>query len=264
MPTKTIAFIHGAFVTKHSWAPWIERYQALGYHAEALAWPLRDKPVDVLKRAHPDPSLGEVSLKDVIEHLAVAVQRLGEQPVLIGHSLGGLLTQLLLQRGLAVAGVAIDSVPPQGIIPTQLSFYKAGWPLINPFIPVSKPYYMSFAEFQYAFTNGLPLAAQRAAYDAEAVPESRRIVRQGLTSLAKVDFNKSHPPLLLIAGEKDNFIPPGINLANFRAYHSNGSGSVTELKEFPGRTHYIIGQPGWEEVADFALAWLKRHNVLVE
>ncbi|MBI1879148.1 MAG: alpha/beta hydrolase [Chloroflexi bacterium] len=98
MATKTIVFIHGAFVTKHSWTPWVERYQAQGYNAMALAGPGRDKPVKTLKQAHPDPQLGELSLKDVIDHFVSAVQALDEKPALIGHSLGGLLTQSLKLR----------------------------------------------------------------------------------------------------------------------------------------------------------------------
>ena len=262
MATKTIVFIHGAFVTKHSWTPWVERYQAQGYNAIALPWPGRDEPVKALKQAHPDSQLGQLSLKQIMDHYINTLQALDEKPVLIGHSLGGLLAQLLLQWHLGVAGIAIDSVPPLGVIPTQWSFYRAGWPLINPFIPASRPYYMTFKEFQYAFVNGLPLAEQQAAYETQLVPESRRVVRGGLTFLAKIDFMKPRPPLLLIAGAKDQFIPAALNKANYERYQ--GSPSVTDFKEFSGRTHYIIGQKGWEVVANYALGWLHQHKLLAD
>jgi pimeloyl-ACP methyl ester carboxylesterase len=213
-----------------------------------------------LKKAHPDRQLGQLSLQQVIDHYADALKALDEKPILIGHSLGGLLTQLLLGRELALAGVAINSVPPQGVLPKQLSFFRAGFPVINPLFPDSAPYYMSFGEFQYAFVNGLPLAEQQAAYDAHAVPESRLVVRQGRSDLAKVDFKKKRPPLLFIAGEKDHFMPSPLNRDNYKAYRR--SRSVTEFKEFPGRTHFIIGQMGWEEVADYALAWLQRRQLV--
>jgi len=260
MATKTIVFVHGAFVTKHSWQPWVERYQAHGHNALAIAWPERDRPVAALKQAHPDPALGQISLQQVLDHHIRLIQGLAEKPVIIGHSLGGLLTQLLIQRDLGVAGVPVDAVPPLGIIPTQWSFLKAGWPLINPFISAGTPYYMSFPEFQYAFTNGLPEAEQRAAYDHQAVPESRRIVRGSLTALAKVDFMKPHAPLLFIAGEKDNFIPAGLVKAAVKRYQAGPS--LTALKEFPGRNHYLMAQTGWEEIADYILVWLRGQKVL--
>jgi pimeloyl-ACP methyl ester carboxylesterase len=170
------------------------------------------------------------------------------------------LTQLLLQRDLGVAGVAVDSVPPQGVIPTQLSFIRAGLPVLNPFVPISRPYYMTFKQFQYAFANGLPLEAQKAAYDAQTVPESRRVAWGALSSVAKVDFKKARPPLLFIAGTKDHFIPESLNRTNHRRYKA--SPAVTDFKEFPGRNHYIIGAEGWEEVADYVLNWLHQQKVL--
>jgi pimeloyl-ACP methyl ester carboxylesterase len=260
MITRTIVFIHGAFVTKHSWDLWVERCQAQGYRTIAIAWPGRDRPVRELKQAHPEPEVGRLTFKQVLDHHIKALQSLDEKPVLIGHSTGGLLTQLLLQRDLGVAGVAVDSVPPQGVIPTQLSFIRAGLPVLNPFVPISRPYYMTFKQFQYAFANGLPLEAQKAAYDAQTVPESRRVAWGALSSVAKVDFKKARPPLLFIAGTKDHFIPESLNRTNHRRYKA--SPAVTDFKEFPGRNHYIIGAEGWEEVADYVLNWLHQQKVL--
>jgi alpha-beta hydrolase superfamily lysophospholipase len=116
---------------------------------------------------------------------------------------------------------------------------------------------MTFERFQYTFVNTLPLAEQRAAYERYVVPESRRVSRESLT--ARVDFKKPHPPLLLIAGSADNIIPASLNKANYAKFKQ--SSSVTDFKEFAGRTHFIIGQKGWEEVADFVLAWLNEKGV---
>ncbi len=260
MATKTIVFVHGAFVTKASWQAWVDRYQAQGFKALAIPWPERDQPVAALKLAHPDAALGRISLQEVLGHHVRFIEALDEKPVIIGHSLGGLLTQLLIQRGLGVAGVPVDAVPPLGVIPTQWSFLKAGWPLINPFILAGRPYYMSFAEFQYAFVNGMPEAAQRKAYETQCVPESRRIVRGSLTSLAKVDFRKPHAPLLFIAGENDHFIPAGLVRSAVAKYQAGPS--VTALKEFAGRNHYLMAQTGWEEIADYILSWLREQKVV--
>lgn len=118
---------------------------------------------------------------------------------------------------------------------------------------------MPFEDFQYTFGNDLPLAEQRAAYDADIVPESRRLSRGALSRAARVDFRKERAPLLMIAGENDHIIPASLNRSNWRRYRK--SPSVTDFKEFPGRAHYtVIAGPGWEEVADYALDWAERQT----
>ena len=256
MKTKTIVFIHGMFMTPLCWEHWIERYQARGYHCLAPAWPGRDKPIDIQLKNHPDPELGKLKLRDVVESLASAIMALGEKPAIIGHSMGGLVAQLLLQRDLAVAGVAIDPAPPMGVFTLAFSFLKANFPAINPLVPVTQPAMMSFEQFQYAFVNTLPLAEQRRAYDRYVVPESRGVPTQSLTSVGRVDFKKPHPPLLIIAGEKDHIVPASLNKTNYNKYKA--SSSLTDFKEFPGRDHFGIGEKGWEELADYSLAWLEK------
>jgi pimeloyl-ACP methyl ester carboxylesterase len=191
-----------------------------------------------------------------VESLASAIKALGEKPALIGHSMGGLVTQLLLQRDLALAGVAIDPAPPMGVFTLAFSFLKANFPVINPLVPVTQPAMMSFEQFQYAFVNTLPLAEQRRAYDRYVVPESRGVPTQSLTSVGRVDFKKPHPPLLIIAGEKDHIVPASLNKTNYIKYKA--SPSLTDFKEFPGRDHFGIGEKGWEELADYSLAWLEK------
>ena len=257
--SKTVVLIHGNFVSKRSWDPWVERYQARGYTCLAPGYPGRDGPVAELRR-NPDPALmGSLTITQVIEHLADVIRGLPEKPIVVGHSFGGLLTQQMVKRDLATAAVAISSVPPQGIIATAWPFYRSTWPVINPLVPASRPYLMPFEHFQYAFVNDLPLAEQRAAWELDVVPESRRLARGGLSAAARVDFTRPHAPLLLIGAEKDQIMPASVNRQNFRRYRQNGS--VTEYKEFPGRGHYsIIGSKGWEEVADYALDWAAKHS----
>lgn len=251
---KTIAFIHGAFVSKHCWDRWVDRYQARGYTCVPIEYPGRDKSVAELKATPNDPILGTLTIETVIDHHVRVIKALPEKPIVIGHSFGGLLTQLMVQRDLAAAAVAIDSVPPQGVITLAWSFIRSLWPVVNPLIPASRPYYMPFEDFQYAFGNDLSLEEQRAGYDADIVPESRRFGRGGLSAAARVDFKRRRAPLLMIAGEKDHIMPASLNRKNYRRYRK--SPSVTDFKEFPGRAHYsIIGAKGWEEVADYALDW---------
>ena len=115
---KTIVLIHGMFMPPLCWENWLPRYQAKGYHVFAPAWPGRDKPVETLRNVHPDPQLAKLKLSDVVEHIAKFIQSLDEKPAIIGHSMGGLVVQLLLQRDLAVAGVAIDPAAPMGVFTT--------------------------------------------------------------------------------------------------------------------------------------------------
>jgi pimeloyl-ACP methyl ester carboxylesterase len=258
MKTKTVLFIHGMFMTYRCWDQWVSRFQAQGYTCIALPWPGRGEPVTVLKNKHPDPQLGRLTLAEVIEHHVNTIRSLDDKPILIGHSMGGLITQILAQRELAAAGVAIDSGPPLGVLTAQWSFYKVNLPVINPLIPGHEPYYMPFEAFQAAFVNGMPLAEQRAAYDGQAVPESRLVGRGALSDIARIDFKKPHPPLLFIAGGADAIIPASLNKSNYEKYKA--SPSVTHFKEFPGRTHFLLGQQGWEEIADFVLSWLDKRN----
>ncbi|MDD5367783.1 MAG: alpha/beta hydrolase [Anaerolineaceae bacterium] len=257
MKAKTIVFVHGMYMTALCWEPWVEYYRTKGFICLAPAWPGRDQPVNVLRNRHPDVQLGQLTLTKVVEHYANTIKALDDLPILIGHSMGGLVVQLLLQGSLAAAGVAIDSAPPQGVFTTQWPFLKSNWPHINPFVSQDNPIEMSFERFQYTFVNGLPLAEQRAAYEKYVVPESRRVPRESLT--AKIDFTKPHPPLLLIAGSSDHLIPAALNKSNYAKYPQ--SPSITGFKEFSGRTHFTIGQNHWEEVADTILAWLDEKGV---
>lgn len=172
--------------------------------------------------------------------------------------MGALATQLLLGRGLASAAIAIDSAPPAGVFSTAFSFLKANWGHITPFANLNSPVVMTFERFQYAFVNDMPLDEQRTAFDTYVVPESRRIPRESLTSTAKIDFKKPHAPLLLIAGGNDNIIPAALNKTNHKKYKDGAS--VTDFKEFPGRNHFILGQKGWQEVADYCLEWIKKQG----
>jgi pimeloyl-ACP methyl ester carboxylesterase len=255
--SKTVVFIHGNFVSSRCWDAWVARYRSRGYTCIAIAYPGRDKPVDWLKQ-NPDPALlGSLTLPQVADYHAEVIRSLDEKPIIIGHSFGGLLTQLMVQRDLAAAAVAIDSVPPQGVLVPSWSFFRSTWPVLNPFVPASRPYLMSLKHWQYTFVNGLPLGEQRATYEQYVVPESRRLARGGLSSAARIDFKRPHAPLLFIAGEKDHIMPASLNRQNYRRYAK--SGSITEFKEFPGRTHYtVIGGQGWQEVADYALGWATR------
>jgi len=209
--SRTIVFIHGMYMTSLCWERWVTHCQAKGYKCLAPNWPGRDQPIDVLRKNHPDPQLGKLTLTDVVGHFENVIGKLNENPILIGHSMGGLVVQLLLQKDLAAAGVAIESAPPMGVFTVKWSFLKSNWPHITPFVSQSSSVEMTFENFQHT-VKPLPLEEQRAAYERYFVPESRRVPRGALT--ARVDFKKPHPPLLLIAGSDDVIIPASLNKSN--------------------------------------------------
>ena len=254
MKSKTIVLIHGMFMTPLCWEKWIPYYESKGYHVVVPAWPGRDKSVEELRAAHPDSELAKLKLNNVVEYLEAYIKGMAEKPAIIGHSMGGLAVQLLLQRDVAVAGIAIDPAPPAGVFSTEFSFVKANLPAINPFL-LNKPVQMSFEHFQYAFVNTLPMDEQRAAYDRYVVPESRGVPTSSLGTAGKVDFNRPRRPLLITAGEKDHIFPASLNRSNYQKYKGP---AVTDFKEFAGRDHFLIGSRGWEEVADYCLAWLDK------
>ncbi|MES2657285.1 MAG: alpha/beta hydrolase [Verrucomicrobiota bacterium] len=260
--SKTILLVHGLWVTPRSWEHFQKHYEARGYKVLAPAWPGIRGEVEEMRR---DPSsFNGIGIAQVLEHYAKIIAELPEKPIIIGHSYGGLITQLLIDRGLGVAGVAIDSVPAKGVYILPFSTYEALTPsLANPF-NIGGTYLFPFKRWWRVFANSLSETEARAAYDRYAIAAPERAIFDAALSniipgsLARIDFkNASHPPLLFIGGEKDVIMPAALNRKNFRKYQGP---AVVEYKEFPGRSHFIIGEKGWEEVADHALAWAEKHS----
>lgn len=251
---NTIVFITGAFVHHSCWNEWRTYFESKGYQTVAPPWPYKNASPEALRNSHPNREIAGNRLAALTDHYDNIVRQLPGKPILIGHSIGGLIVQILLQRGLGFSGVAIHSVPPQGIITFKFSFLKAGWGPLGFFTPVKKTFLMSFSQWQYAFTNGMDCDAQKEAYYKFAIPESKLIVRDTITKAARVDFKKSRAPLLLTSGSDDNTIPASLNYSNYVKY--NNSNSVTDYKEFKGRNHFVLGQPSWREDADYIFSWL--------
>jgi pimeloyl-ACP methyl ester carboxylesterase len=254
--SKTVVFITGAFVSSDCWNEWKAYFEQQGYNTLVPAWPHKDASACTLRQRHPDAEVAGQRLASLTAYFTAIVEQLPEKPILIGHSMGGLITQLLIQKDLAAAGIAIHSLQPQGIFTLKFSFYKAGWGALGFFTNTQKTYLMSFPEWQYAFTNGMSFETQKEAYYNLLVPESKLLVRDATTSAAKIDFSRPHAPLLFMSGSTDRFIPASLNYANYRKYSHRQS--VTDYKEFAGRNHFVLGQPEWKENADFILNWLKK------
>ena len=256
--SKTIVFITGAFVSHHGWKAWQSYFESKGYKTIAPAWPHKDAPAAELRNRQPDDTaLATLTLTELIDHYAAIVKALPEKPILIGHSLGGMITQILLNRDLAEAGIAIHPAPPLGVFPYEFSFLKAGWKALGLFSSTKKTYLMSFKDWQYAFVNGMALKEQKKAYEENTIPESKTVARGALTSAAKIDYEKPHAPLLITSGDTDTIIPAHLNYRNYKKYKQNGS--VLDYKEFKGRNHFVVGLPTWKEDADYILEWIGKH-----
>lgn len=257
--SKQIVFITGAFVHHSCWDGWRNFFEARGYTTIAPPWLHKEGPDAATLRARQpnDVDLALLTLDKLLDYHAGIVSSRSERPILIGHSFGGMMTQVLLNRGLAAAGVAIHSFPPQGIFPYEFSFFKAAWRALGLLTPVKKTYLMSFSTWQYAFVNGMPLEEQQKAYDKLTIPESKTVSRGGLTKAASLDWHKPHAPLLMTAGGQDTIIPAHLNRRNFEKY-PQGNGSITEYQEMPDRNHYVLSQPGWEKDAQFVYDWIQR------
>lgn len=256
IPKQSILFITGAFVSNTCWDQWRTYFEAAGYTTFAPPWPHKDAPAETLRNRQPDVAIASNRLATLTGHYADLVKQFPEPPIVIGHSIGGLIVQLLLQRGLVAMGAAIHSVPPQGVFTFKFSFIRAGWKALGFFTSVNKSYLMSFEDWNYAFANEMTCEEQKESYYNLAIPESKRIVRDTITAAARVDFKKPHAPLLFLSGSIDNTIPASLNYSNFKRYTNKSS--VTNYKEFYGRNHNVLIQPDWEENARYILEWIKK------
>lgn len=250
--SKTIVFVHGLFLTSESWAGWKAFFEEKGYTTYAPAYPGHNGDPAKLRENAPE-NLGPLTFSDVVHHMEDFIQNLPEKPILIGHSMGALVAQKLVEKGVAEAAVLISSAPPKGVITTKLSFAKSNLGLLNPF-KGNSVHYPTKKWFHYAFTNTLSREESDRIFEQYVVPESRNIPRETLKKAGKIDFKKPHVPLLFISGEEDHIIPASLNSKNVRRYKDHNS--IKEHKIFSGKDHFIVGSENWQEVATYVHHWI--------
>jgi alpha-beta hydrolase superfamily lysophospholipase len=255
---ETIVLIPGLWLTALSWEHWVERYESKGFEVLTPNWPGLDGEVKALRD---DPAaVDEVGFDDVVDHFDKFVRALDHPPILMGHSFGGSVVEILLDRGLGAVGVAIDPGPIKGVLNLPLSAFKSASPGLRNPKNRHRAVMLTPEEFHYAFTNTLTDEESMAAYERYAIPgPGKALFQAALANFnphapTKVDFhNDDRAPLLLIAGEVDHTAPVSITRKEYKL--ESKSKAITGFKEFAGRSHFTIGQPGWEQVADFALDW---------
>lgn len=255
--TRTIVFVHGAWVTSACWDRFVARYQERGFRCLAPAWPYDDRPVEDLRRK-PASGLAGIGVGEIVDHYAGIIAALNEPPIIVGHSFGGLFTEMLLDRGLGAAGVAIDPAPPRGVLPGPRAIASSLF-VLRRWRAWKKVLTMSLPAFRATFANGMTDEEQRRAYDQHVVPTPGRVFFQAAFGAGtRVNFrNDTRAPLLITAGELDVTVTPGMCRAAARRHRR--SGAVTGFVQFPGRPHWLIAAPGWEEVADHVIGWAGEH-----
>jgi pimeloyl-ACP methyl ester carboxylesterase len=260
--SPTIVFIHGLWLTPRSWEGWKARFEERGHDVLTPAWPRMEGEVEDIRR---DPSvLNGLGVAEVVDHYDRIVRGLDSPPVIMGHSTGGLVTELLLDRGLGAAGVALSPVQVKGVLRLPPAQLRGVFPALRNPANKNKTVPMTPKQFRYSFTNTMNDADAQAAYQRYYVPAPGRVIFQAAfanlnpRAVTRVDFHKDdRPPLLVIGNTEDHTIPASLSKA--AAKRLGKSRAVVEYKEFVGRPHFTAGAPGWEAVADYALEWANRH-----
>jgi pimeloyl-ACP methyl ester carboxylesterase len=257
-PPATIVLIHGLWLTPRSWEHWIARYTERGHRVLAPAWPGMEIEVEAL-RANPSVTDG-LGLGTIADYYERIVRDLGEPPIIMGHSFGGTLAQIMLSRGLGLAGVALHPAPVKGVYRLPVSTLRSSFPVLRNPANRHKTVGLTHAQWHYAFTNTMSEQDSRAAYDRYHVPSTGRPLFQAAVAnfapgaVTTVDFARGdRAPLLLVSGGSDRVVPKAVVRENAKRY--DRSGAITAYHEFPGRPHFTTGAPGWRDVADYVLNW---------
>jgi pimeloyl-ACP methyl ester carboxylesterase len=256
-----VVFVHGLWLLRTSWNRWADVFNQAGYAAVTPEWP--DDPETVGEaNAHPEV-FAHKTIGQVADHFAEAIGRLGKKPAVIGHSFGGLLAQILAGRGLSVATVAIDPAPFRGVLPLPFSALQSAWPVLGNPLNRNRAVPLTYDRFRFAFANAVSEDEAKELYETFAVPAPGAPIFQAATANlnpwteARVDSkNPQRGPLLILSGERDNTVPWAIAHASVEQEKRNEG--VTEIKQMPNRGHALTIDSGWREVADTALAFVKR------
>jgi pimeloyl-ACP methyl ester carboxylesterase len=259
---QPVVFVHGLWLLPSSWDRWAKLFEEAGYTALTPGWP--DDPETVEEaNAHPEV-FAKKTVGQVADHFDEIIAGLSRKPVVIGHSFGGLLVQILAGRGRASATVAIDPAPFRGVLPLPISALKSARPVLGNPANRNRAIPLTYDQFRFGFANAVSEEEAKELYETYAVPASGAPIFQAAAANfnpwteAKVDSeNPERGPLLIISGEKDNTVPWAIAHASYKKQDRNEA-AVTEILEIPNRGHALTIDSGWREVADTALNFVRR------
>jgi pimeloyl-ACP methyl ester carboxylesterase len=256
-----VVFIHGLWLLPSSWERWATLFEQAGYTTLTPGWPDDPETVDEAK-AKPDVFAGK-TIGQIADHFAEVIGELKKKPAVVGHSLGGLLTEIIAGRGLASASVAISPAPSRGVLPLPISELRSTAPVLRNPANRNRAVPLTYDQFRYAFANAVSDDEAKQLYDTFAVPTPGAPLFQSASANlnpwteAKVDSrNPDRGPLLIISGEKDHTVPWAIANASFKKERRNEG--VTEIVEIPNHGHALTIDSGWQTVAETALEFLRR------
>ena len=256
-----VVFIHGLWLLPSSWDRWAKMFEKEGFTALSPGWP--DDPETVAEANAAPGVFANKTIGAVADHFDKVISGLKKKPAVIGHSFGGLLTQIMAGRGLAAVSVAIDPAPFQGVLPLPFSALKSAFPVLGNPANRKRAVPLTYEQFRYGFANAVSEEEAKDLYAKYAVPAAGAPLFQAATaninpwSEDKVDSkNPKRGPLLIMSGEKDNTVPWAIANASYKKQKRNQG--VTEIVEMKGRGHALTIDSGWKEVADMALAFVRR------
>ena len=256
-----VVFVHGLWLLPSSWDAWAELFEEAGYTAVQPGWPDDPDTVEEAK-AHPEVFAGK-SIGDVADHYQAVIRELKTKPAVVGHSFGGLLAEILAGRGLAAVSVAISPAPFRGVLPLPISALRASGPVLKNPKNKHRAIPLTYEQFRYSFANAVDEDEARQLYETYSVPGPGEPIFQAASANvnpwteAKVDTkNPKRGPLLIVSGEKDHTVPPAIAKASYKKEKKNEA--VTEFATVPGHGHALTIDSGWRDVAEIALAFVKR------
>ena len=256
-----VVFVHGLWLLPSSWDRWAELFEDAGYVGVTPGWPDDPETVEDAK-AHPEAFAGK-GIGDVADYQEAVIRQLDRKPVIIGHSFGGLLTQILAGRGLAAASVAISPAPFRGVLPLPVSALRSARPVLKNPANRHRAVPLTYDQFRYGFANAVSEDESKELYDTYSVPGPGEPIFQAAAanfnpwSEAKVDTkNPERGPLLIISADADHTVPWAIANASYKKQRKNAG--VTEIVKLAGRGHALTIDRGWREVAEAALEFVKR------
>jgi non-heme chloroperoxidase len=259
--TTPVVFVHGLWLLPSSWDRWVDRFEQAGFVALTPGWP--DDP-ETVADANADPEVfAGKGVGDIADHLESVIRRLDAKPAVIGHSFGGLLTQILAGRGLAAVSVAISPAPFRGVLPLPISALRSSSAVLSNPANKHRAVPLTFEQFRYAFANALGDEEAAQLYSAYAVPGSGEPVFQAAAANfnpwteVKVDTKSpERGPLLIVSADRDHTVPWAIANASYKKQKHNEN--VTEIVKVEGRGHALTIDAGWRDVAETALAFVNR------
>ncbi|WP_214317756.1 alpha/beta hydrolase [Nonomuraea sediminis] len=264
MTATPVIFIHGLWLHATSWTPWADLFRDAGYDPHLPGWPGDPDTVEEA-RANPE-SIADHGIDEVVEHYADYIAKLGVQPILIGHSFGGMIAQKLLGQDRAAATIAIDAAQIKGVLPLPLSALRSTLPVFKNPANKHRSVSLTAGQFRFAFGNALPTEESDMLYERWTIPAPGKPLFEAASanfdphSPAKVNTeNSGRGPLLLIMGGRDHTVPESVTKATLKQYRH--SEAVTDLIEFADRGHSLTIDHGWREVADTCLDWLRAQSL---